>query len=166
MNYSTTNSSRPSSVAPGVGHFLLFPAPHCGAFVAFCTLFKLISAYIPGWRGWGLGVYFDWCITVVVLFLSWTFTDAKNLQNKKRLINELVTWIKSKRASNWYILEGGFDSGWGLRKFLFLNKSTWQCFSVNKQRRGVVLINSSSVRWTESIWDVFTCLWRSCGLGL
>ena len=31
------NSSGTSSVAPGVGHFLLFPAPHGGGFVTFCT---------------------------------------------------------------------------------------------------------------------------------
>ena len=41
------------SVAPGVGHFLLFPAPHGEAFVAFCTLLKLIPTYIPGWGGSG-----------------------------------------------------------------------------------------------------------------
>ena len=57
MNYSITNLS----VAPGVGHFLLFPALHGGAFVAFCRLLKLIPAYILGWRG--VRAYFDWCIT-------------------------------------------------------------------------------------------------------
>ena len=62
MNYSTTNSSGTSSVAVGVGHFLLFPAPHGGAIVAFCTLLKLIRTYIPGWGGGGVGGYFDWCI--------------------------------------------------------------------------------------------------------
>ena len=40
MNYSTTNSS--GTVSPRVKHFLLFPAPHGGAFVALCTLLKLI----------------------------------------------------------------------------------------------------------------------------
>ena len=58
MDYSVTNSSGTSSVAPGVGHFLLiFPAPHGGAFVAFCRLLKLIPTYIPGcvcvWGGGG-----------------------------------------------------------------------------------------------------------------
>ena len=53
MNYSTTNSSGTSSVAPGVGHFLLFAAPHGGGFVAFCALLKLIPTYIPGWGGSG-----------------------------------------------------------------------------------------------------------------
>ena len=53
MNYSTTNSSATSSVAPGVEHFLLFPAPHGGGFVAFCALLKLIPTYIPGWGGSG-----------------------------------------------------------------------------------------------------------------
>ena len=47
----------------GLEHFLLFPAPHGGAFVTFCTLLKLIPTYIPGWGGGGLGAYFDWCIT-------------------------------------------------------------------------------------------------------
>ena len=42
-----------SSVAPGVGHFLLFPAPYGEAFVAFCTLLKLIPTYISGWGGLG-----------------------------------------------------------------------------------------------------------------
>ena len=42
-----------------VGHFLPFSAPYGRAFVTFCTLLKLIPTYIPGW---GLGVYFDWCI--------------------------------------------------------------------------------------------------------
>ena len=37
----------------GVGHFLLFPAPHGGGFVTFCALFKLIPTYIPGWGGSG-----------------------------------------------------------------------------------------------------------------
>ena len=53
MNYSTTNSSGTSSVAPGVGHFLLFPSPHGRRFVAFCALLKLIPTYIPGWCGSG-----------------------------------------------------------------------------------------------------------------
>ena len=53
MNYSNTNSSGTSSVAPGVGHFLLFAAPHGGGFVAFCALLKLIPTYIPGWGGSG-----------------------------------------------------------------------------------------------------------------
>ena len=53
MNYSTTNSSGTSSVAPGVEHFLLFPAPHGGGFVAFCALLKLIPTFIPGWGGSG-----------------------------------------------------------------------------------------------------------------
>ena len=53
MNYSTTNSSGTSSVALGVGHFLLFPVPHGGGFVAFCALLKLIPTYIPGWGGSG-----------------------------------------------------------------------------------------------------------------
>ena len=53
MNYSTTNSSGTSSVAPWVEHFLLFPAPHGGGFVAFCALLKLIPTYIPGWGGSG-----------------------------------------------------------------------------------------------------------------
>ena len=53
MNYSTTNSSGTSSVALGVGHFLLFPAPHGGGFVAFCALLKLSPTYIPGWDGSG-----------------------------------------------------------------------------------------------------------------
>ena len=53
MNYSTTNSSGTSSVAVGVGHFLLFPAPLGGGFVAFCALLKLIPTYIPGWGGSG-----------------------------------------------------------------------------------------------------------------
>ena len=47
MNFPTTNSSGISSVAPGVGLFLLFPVPHGGAFVAFYTLLKLIITYIP-----------------------------------------------------------------------------------------------------------------------
>ena len=42
-----------SSVAPEVGHFLLFPAPHGGEFVAFCALLKLIPTYVPGWDGSG-----------------------------------------------------------------------------------------------------------------
>ena len=54
MNYSTTNSSGTSSVAPGVGHFLLFPSPHGRGFVAFCALLKLIPTYIPGWGESGL----------------------------------------------------------------------------------------------------------------
>ena len=49
-----TNSSGASSVAPEVGHFLLFPASHGGGFVTFCTLLKLIPTYIPGWGGSGL----------------------------------------------------------------------------------------------------------------
>ena len=53
MNYSNTNSSGTSSVAPGVGHFLLFAAPHGGGFVSFCALLKLIPTYIPGWGGSG-----------------------------------------------------------------------------------------------------------------
>ena len=53
MNYSTTNSSGTSSVAPGVGHFMLFPASHGGGFVAFYALLKLIPTYIPGWGGSG-----------------------------------------------------------------------------------------------------------------
>ena len=53
MNYSTTNSSGTSSVAPGVGHFLLFPSPHGRGFVAFCALLKRIPTYIPGWGGSG-----------------------------------------------------------------------------------------------------------------
>ena len=53
MNYSNTNSSGTSSVAPGVGHFLLFPTPHGGGFVAFCALLKLIPTDIPGWGGSG-----------------------------------------------------------------------------------------------------------------
>ena len=53
MNYSTTNSWGTSSVATGVGHFLLFPAPHGGGFVAFCALLKLIPTYIPGLGGSG-----------------------------------------------------------------------------------------------------------------
>ncbi len=53
MNYSTTNPSGTPSVAPGVGHFLLFPAPHSGGFVTFCVLLKLIPTYIPGWGGSG-----------------------------------------------------------------------------------------------------------------
>ena len=36
-----------------MGHFLLFPAPHGGGFVAFCMLLKLIPTYIPGWGGSG-----------------------------------------------------------------------------------------------------------------
>ena len=56
MSYSTTNASGTSSVAPGVGHFLLFPAPHVGGFVAFCMQFvafctRLIPTYILGWGG-------------------------------------------------------------------------------------------------------------------
>ena len=39
--------------APGVGHFLLFPAPHGGGFVAFFALLILIPTYIPGWGGSG-----------------------------------------------------------------------------------------------------------------
>ena len=39
--------------APGVGHFLLFPAPHGGVFAAFCALLKLLPTYIPGWGGSG-----------------------------------------------------------------------------------------------------------------
>ena len=61
MNYSTTNSSGTSSVVPGVGHFLLFPAPHGGGFVAFCELLHLY----PG-VGW-VRVYFDWCIRYVIV---------------------------------------------------------------------------------------------------
>ena len=53
MNYSTTNLSGTSSVAPGVEHFLLFPAPHGGGFVTFCALLKLILTYVPGWGGSG-----------------------------------------------------------------------------------------------------------------
>ena len=49
MNYSTTKAHQ----APGVGHFLLFPAPHGRGFVAFCALLKLIPTYIPGWGGSG-----------------------------------------------------------------------------------------------------------------
>ena len=59
MNYPTTNSSGISSFAPGVGRFLLFPACMMGHLSLFCTLLKLIPTYIPG-----LGVYFDWCITL------------------------------------------------------------------------------------------------------
>ena len=62
MKYSSTNLSGTSSVAQGVGHFLLFPALHGGAFVAFCTLSKLIPTYIPEFGGRGVGVYFDWCM--------------------------------------------------------------------------------------------------------
>ena len=36
-----------------MGHFLLFPAPHGGGFVAFGALLKLIPTYIPGWGGSG-----------------------------------------------------------------------------------------------------------------
>ena len=54
---STTNSSgTQSSVAPGVGHFLQFPAPQGGVFVALFTLLKLIPTYIPGWGGVGQGL--------------------------------------------------------------------------------------------------------------
>ena len=49
-----------------MGHFLLFPAPHGGGFVAFCALLKLIPTYILGWGGRGVGVYFDWCITIII----------------------------------------------------------------------------------------------------
>ena len=53
MIYSTTNSSGTPSVAPGVGHFLLFPALHIRGFVPFCALLKLIPTYIQGWGGSG-----------------------------------------------------------------------------------------------------------------
>lgn len=55
MNYSTTNSSGTSSFDPEVGYFLLFPAPHGGAFVASCTLLIKINPHLyPGVRGFTL----------------------------------------------------------------------------------------------------------------
>ena len=48
-NYSTTNSSGTSSVAPGGRALSLLAAPHGGEFVAFCTLLKLIPTYVPWW---------------------------------------------------------------------------------------------------------------------
>ena len=47
----------------GGGHFLLFPAPHGGAFVTFYTLLKLIHP--RGGGGGGVGIYFDWCIILL-----------------------------------------------------------------------------------------------------
>ena len=66
MNYSITNLS----VAPGVGHFLLFPALHGGAFVAFCTLLKLIPTYIPGW-GWGSGFTLTGALFLLFVIFSY-----------------------------------------------------------------------------------------------
>ena len=64
VNHLTTNSSGTSSVAPGVEHFLLFPAPHGREFVAFCTLLKPTPTYI---LEWGIRVYFDWCIMLACI---------------------------------------------------------------------------------------------------
>ena len=60
MNYSTTNSSGTSSVAPGVGHFLLFPAPHGWGICRFLHAIKTNPHLYPR-VGW-VRVYFDWCI--------------------------------------------------------------------------------------------------------
>ena len=59
MNYSTTNLSGISLVALGLGHFLLFPAPHGGAFVTLYAI-KTNPHLYPGVGGFE--VYFD-CTT-------------------------------------------------------------------------------------------------------
>ena len=99
MNYSTTNSSGTSSVAPGVGHFLLFPSPHGRGFVAFCALLKLIPTYIPGWgEGGGVGVYFDWCITrsmtTLVLILSHRLDDTEVMQKHNSHPSQTVAGLR------------------------------------------------------------------------
>ena len=48
MNYSTTNSQGASLVAQRVGHFLLFPNPNGGAFVAFLHAIKTNPHLFPG----------------------------------------------------------------------------------------------------------------------
>ena len=83
MNYSTTNSSGTSSVAPGVGHFLLFPSPHGRGFVAFCTLLKLIPTYIPRWGGSGFTLT-GALVHNVMAELDPEGLEARNLQKRKK----------------------------------------------------------------------------------
>ena len=69
-----THQEHQSSVAPRVGHFLLFPAPHGGGFVAFCALLKLIPTYIPGWGGSGFTLTGALLTAEIFVFCGWWFS--------------------------------------------------------------------------------------------
>ena len=64
MNYSTTDSSETSSVAPGVGAFSAISCPAWWGICRFLHAIKTNPNLYPGLGG--LGVYFDWCIIQLI----------------------------------------------------------------------------------------------------
>ena len=100
--------------APGVGHFLLFPAPHSGGFVTFCVLFKLIPTYIPGWGGSGftltgassINIDNQWKSIITNIFvIDWSFININRLIDIDchRLLSIVIDYRFHRLFTSWLI---------------------------------------------------------------